>query len=98
MGNGGTGGRASYASREKQMAAFDKLPPKLRAALANAYEDWAAYTVHQRWERGDMGNTADGAIRMIASWDATQRKRDRRALEKYLNRNQGPKAKRRGKP
>lgn len=85
MGNHGKGGGASYASRDRQMAAFDRLPRSIRMALANAYEDWAAFPIQRRWEQGVYAN-AKALIKTIAQWDETQRQRDRLALTRGLNR------------
>jgi hypothetical protein len=53
MSNAGfTGGRSSYASLEKQMAAFDRLPRSVRAALADAAFNWAAFPIHRWFEAG----------------------------------------------
>lgn len=65
----------SYASNEKQMAAYDALPRSIREALANAAFDWAAYPVKQRFERGKM--TAKEWVKHIAKWDREQIKKDR---------------------
>lgn len=69
-----TGGRPSYASLDKQFAAYDRLPRSVRAALAGALFDWAAYPIWQRFERGSV--TAKQLVKNIANWDAQQAARD----------------------
>jgi hypothetical protein len=76
MSNAGfTGERASYASTEKQMAAFDRLPCSVRAALADAAFNWAAYTLHRQFEAG--GYSVKDLIKQIDAWDRKQIARDR---------------------
>jgi hypothetical protein len=65
----------SYASREKQMAAYDQLPRSMRDALANAAFDWAAYPIRQRFERDQR--TAKEYVVMIKKWDRDQIAKDR---------------------
>lgn len=85
MGNGSKGGRASYATREKQMAAYDALPASVRKTLADGYGNWATYPIHQWWERGRFKDAAS-LVRLVKKWDADQAASDRAQLEKYLNR------------
>lgn len=47
-------GSGSYASRDKQMDAYDRLPASVRAALANAAFDWAPYPIRRWFESGRM--------------------------------------------
>jgi hypothetical protein len=68
-------GSVSYASKDKQMAAYDKLPPTIRQALANAAFNWASYPLHQRFQRGSR--TAKEWAKLIAKWDADQIAKDR---------------------
>jgi hypothetical protein len=69
------GSSASYASREKQMDAYDRLPASVRAALANAAFSWAPYPIRQRFESGRR--TARELVKDIARWDADQIAKDR---------------------
>lgn len=68
------GGSTSYAKKEDQMAAYDKLPPSLRAALQNADNNWAAYPI-ARWFNNGKGERARAAywVKQIARWDKEQR-------------------------
>jgi hypothetical protein len=65
----------SYASKEKQMAAYGQLPRSIRATLANAAFDWAAYPIHHRFERGQR--TAKEYVAMIKKWDRNQIAKDK---------------------
>jgi hypothetical protein len=65
----------SYASREKQMAAYDQLPCSIREALANAAFDWAAYPIRRRFERGQR--RAKEYVAIIRKWDRDQIAKDR---------------------
>lgn len=86
MGNGGRGGgRYSYASKENQMDAYDRLPASVRAELANGYENWAAYTIRYRWERGQY-KTAKALVATIQRWNKERLEKDRLAVESWLNR------------
>lgn len=68
-------GSASYASRENQMKAYDRLPRSVRSALQNASFDWAAYPIRRWFEGGRY--TAKELVRLIQKWDADQIKKDR---------------------
>jgi uncharacterized protein DUF6525 len=71
-------GRASYASLENQMAAFDRLPRSVREALANAAFDWAAYPIRSRFESGRM--SAKAIVQAIGQWDRKQIDKDRKKV------------------
>lgn len=75
MGNAHRSGSVSYASKEKQMAAYDALPKSMREALANSPFNWAAYPIKQRFERGALN--AKTWVGLIAQWDAEQIAKDR---------------------
>lgn len=68
-------GSVSYASKEKQMAAYDALPRSMREALANSAFNWAAYPIRQRFERGQI--TAKTWVGLIEKWDRDQIAKDR---------------------
>lgn len=84
MNNCGKGGRASYATIEKQMTAFDNLPRSVRLALANGYQNWAAFPIHRQWQRGAYPD-AKALIKAIRAWDAKQRQHDRQTLADALS-------------
>ena len=68
--------RSSLANR---MRAFDKLPPEVRAALANAVDSWAPQPMLTKLRRG-MG--ASSVVSLIQTWDRleiAERERDRAA-------------------
>jgi hypothetical protein len=65
----------SYASLEKQMEAFDRLPASVRSALANSAFNWAPFPI-RRWFEGGQYSAKD-LVRRIASWDAGQIDKDR---------------------
>ena len=67
------GARVSHASRQKQMEAFDRLPPSVRSALANAAFDYAAYPIHRKFEAGYYRVKA--LVALIAAWDRRQIKK-----------------------
>jgi hypothetical protein len=73
-----SGGRKSYASREKQFAAYDRLPRSVRAALANAAFDWAPFPIRHHFERGRY--TAKRLVELVAIWDAQQIARDQKRV------------------
>jgi hypothetical protein len=76
MSNAGfTGGRGSYATTEKQMEAFDRLPRSVRAALAGSVFNWAAFPIHRWFEAGRY--SAKGLVKQIDAWDRKQIARDR---------------------
>jgi hypothetical protein len=61
-------GSGSYRSTlQNHMKAFDKLPPTLRQALANAVFDWATQPILTLWRRDGL-NVKEIAKR-IAKWD-----------------------------
>ena len=70
-----SGGRVSYASTERQMKAFDRLPRSVRAALANAAFAWAPYPIWRWFEAGRY--TAKELVKQIDRWDRKQIARDR---------------------
>ena len=65
----------SRANRQKQMEAFDRLPPSVRAALANAAFDWAPYPIRRWFEAGRF--TAKELVKRIGKWDHDQIAKDR---------------------
>lgn len=75
---GFSSGAASYASREKQMAAYDRLPPSIRVALANAAFDWAPYPIRKWFESGRR--TAKQLVGDVAKWDREQIAKDRKRV------------------
>ncbi len=71
--------KGSYKTTQKNMmAAFDKLPPTARAALANAAFNWAPQPIRTHWNRASKGyrNGAEIAA-TIARWDADKIAKDR---------------------
>lgn len=73
MSNGGGSGSGSYsyADRNKQMAAFDSLPPMVREALRNAVFDWAPYPILTRIRRNVYMRRggAKAIVKDISRWD-----------------------------
>ena len=67
MSNAGRGGRPSYASKDKQWAAFERLPRRVRDALNQAVEPWAPYPIWRWWEAGKW--SADELVALIKRWD-----------------------------
>lgn len=66
------------SSRENSLAAFDKLPPSAREALANAAFDWAPQPIVTSWRRGVTGmKTGKEIAARVAEWDAQQIAKDR---------------------
>lgn len=55
-GNGEVKGadETTLATRAAEMAAYDGLPPALRAALAEAPVCWSAVNILARWQRAAM--------------------------------------------
>jgi hypothetical protein len=51
MSNARPSGGAVLATAAAEMAAYDALPPPLRAALAEAVVAWSAVDVLSRWRR-----------------------------------------------
>jgi hypothetical protein len=78
MANHHKSGSVSRASKANQWAAYDRLPPSVRAALQNAAFDWAPYPIHRAFENGQR--TAKETVKAIASWDAAQIKEDRKRI------------------
>jgi hypothetical protein len=78
MANAHRSGSVSRASKASQWAAYDRLPPSVRAALQNAAFDWAPYPIHRAFERGLR--TAKETVRAIGKWDAAQIRRDRKRI------------------
>lgn len=53
------------------MAAFDKLPPTARKALADATFDYAVQPILTKWRKGHPAmRTGEQIAQMIAQWDA----------------------------
>jgi Family of unknown function (DUF6525) len=79
MGQGGfKSGSYSYAKKETQWKAYDRLPPSVRAALQQAAFDWASYPVWRRFESGKVSSKE--LTKAIAKWDADQIKKDRKKV------------------
>jgi hypothetical protein len=78
MANHHKSGSVSRASKASQWAAYDRLPPSVRAALQNAAFDWAPYPIYRAFERGQR--TAKETVRAIAQWDADQIRQDRKRI------------------
>ncbi len=70
-----------HSTRENSMAAFDKLPPTIRAALANAAFCYAPQPIRTRFNRGLMGyrNVKEVAA-TIRRWDAEKIAKDRKRV------------------
>jgi Family of unknown function (DUF6525) len=66
--------KGNYRSTTKnRMAAFDKLPPSARKALADAVVCWAPQPLLTRWRRGLPGYRTGAEIAdMIAKWDRVE--------------------------
>lgn len=60
------------------MAAFDRLPRSVRAALRDSLENWAPQPIRTRFERG---MSAKDIVKAIAKWDANElaKREDQRA-------------------
>ena len=69
------GGRYSYASKDKQWLAYERLPRSVRLALQEAAYSWAPYTIWRRWEGGHY-STAQALVKDIQQWDRDTHKRD----------------------
>ena len=66
--------KGSYSTtKERTMAAYDKLPATARKALQDALVDWASQPIYSRWRDGRKGykTGADIAAR-VAEWDRQQ--------------------------
>ena len=63
--------KGTYRTAAKlSMAAFDKLPPSARKALADAVFSWAPQPVLTRWRKGLPGYRSGPDIaKTIARWD-----------------------------
>ncbi len=63
--------QGSYrTTRQNKMAAFDKLPPSARKALANATFSYAPQPIRTRWTRQLVGYRNGVEIaKTIARWD-----------------------------
>lgn len=68
----------SYRTTPKlMMAAFDKLPPTARQAIANAAFSWAPQPVLTRWRRGVPGyHTGKAIATKVQEWDRKQIAKD----------------------
>ena len=65
MGNSATG---SYRTTNAQtMAAFDKLPRSVRAALRDSVENWVPQPIRTMFER--RGISAADCVKQIQKWD-----------------------------
>lgn len=74
--------KGSYRSkRENRMAAYDKLPPTARQALANAAFSWAPQPIRTRWNKGVKGyRNGQEIAAQVALWDAEKIAKDRRRV------------------
>lgn len=60
------------------MGAYDALPRPIREALANAANDWAAFSILRAFKRAgarDPRSRASYWVREIARWDRNEMKR-----------------------
>ena len=67
------------STRASSMKAFDRLPPEVRQALANAVDDWATQPL-LTFLRRDLGPST--VVSLIRRWDRSElahRERDRAA-------------------
>jgi Family of unknown function (DUF6525) len=71
-------GSYSYASKDNQWKAYERLPPSVRRALQDAAFDWASYPIWRRWNAGKVSTPE--LVKAIAKWDADQIKRDRKRI------------------
>lgn len=76
MGNNNFSSSVSHAPLQKQMEAYDKLPPTIRRALQDAAFNYAAYPVRRYYENG--GKPAVYWAKKIAQWDRDVIEKDRR--------------------
>jgi hypothetical protein len=60
----GISGYARHQTPSEEMAAFDDLPPSLRAVMRDAKLDWPAVDVRRRLVRGEKA--ADLAQRIVS--------------------------------
>lgn len=95
FGRGG-GGTPSYASNDKQMAAYDSLPRSVREAIANGYQNWATYPIARRWNQGRYKDAA-ALVATIDRWNREAAEEDRAKLATYLDRAQAIGTKRDGR-
>lgn len=65
----------SYAKKENQYLAFERLPRSVREALNDAAFSWAPYPIWRRWEAGKYKD-AKTLIKEIKRWDRDCHKRD----------------------
>ena len=66
--------RGSYpTTKERTMAAYDKLPPSARKALQDALVDWAVQPIYSSWRNGRKGfKTGSDIAARVAEWDQKQ--------------------------
>jgi hypothetical protein len=73
-------------TRENMMRAFDKLPPEVRAALANAVGNWVPQPFLTQYRRGYFSGAAELArwIEVLNARELDKRERERaRAVGVY---------------
>ena len=70
--------KRSYASKENQWKAYERLPPSVRAALQQSTFDWASYPIWRWFEAGEY--SAKELVERIAKWDAEQTAKDRKRV------------------
>lgn len=65
----------SYAKKENQYLAFERLPRSVRDTLNSAAFSWAPYPIWRAWEAGEY-KSAKELIKAIRKWDRDCHKRD----------------------
>jgi hypothetical protein len=84
-GNGGGGyGSCSYACKDNQWKAFDRLPRSVRNALNEAVCDWAPYPIWRWWNAGKF-KSANELVMLIKKWDRDEIKRSEARLKKAFS-------------
>lgn len=78
--------RGNYRTTpERDMAAFDKLPPSIRRALAESVEQWAAQPILTWFRKRRPGfRSSEEGTAVIKKWNAAalqKRETDRRAAK-----------------
>ena len=58
----------SYASKDNQWKAFERLPRSVRDALNGAARPWSPYPIWRRWEAGQYKD-AKALVKQIRTWD-----------------------------
>ena len=68
-------GRYSYAKKENQYLAFERLPRSVRDALNEAAFSWAPYPIWRSWNAGEYKSSRD-LVKEIKRWDRDCSRRD----------------------